>query len=480
MLNIKHNNRQWLLNTSLALAAAAMLNTSCGDDDTALPIDEVQPDNPAPVEQPSQPDNAAQTYTANIPATIGGESLSKAVAISGTTATGTFQTTEKIYVYNATKGTMLDGVLNPSDISTDGKKCSLSGSLTGTIDAGDQLTLLYNLTNLFSDPASCYFYYNSQSGTEVGLCDGGVATDVSATFSNNGVLSCESVVEFVLQQSVFRFKFQDGDGNAISVKNLDIKDNTKQAISQLYRPLDVSSRYGSSQIVVTPATATSDYLYVSVCIKETESDGSTLDFTVTDANNNIYTGTKSAPTGGFKNGKFYYNSSPITLTKQSTLVEPTITGTSTSANEYNCYDVRDANTNITISGISAGYYFWLDNAGTVTLDGLTAVAKQGSSYFLYSADKGDLNLILKGDNTISAADAGQAIFVDGTLKISGNGTLTVTTQYSRYGLYANNYKNGSNSDPQVLAAEGYAVTREIISNGSSTQTCKYTVTPTNN
>ena len=79
----------------------------------------------------------------------------------------------------------------------------------------------------------------------------------------------------------------------------------------------------------------------------------------------------------------------------------------------------------------------------------------------------------------------QAIFVDGTLKLSGSGTLTVTAKSdSRKGLwgesnYNDNGTSPSNSNPSVLAADGYTVTRsDMTNNGDGSYTWTYTVAPT--
>lgn len=251
------------------------------------------------------------------------------------------------------------------------------------------------------------------------------------------------------------------------------------AIAAYYYPMETegSKKYLVSQVTVTPAAATSDYLYVSLPIDENDKNYA-MNFTVTDADDNLYKGTKNAPSGGFVNGKFYHNSSAISLEKQAVLVEPTVTwtsvenGTAVEPDEYRRYDVYGPNwksSEITISGESTGYKFYMNNGATVTLDNLTAI--RDDDYFIYSA--GDLNLIISGSNSITCSDTEAIIEVVGTLKISGNGTLTVTANSSTLkGLYANNYKKGS-IDPSVLAAEGYTVTRSEI----GTNTWTYTVAP---
>lgn len=65
------------------------------------------------------------------------------------------------------------------------------------------------------------------------------------------------------------------------------------------------------------------------------------------------------------------------------------------------------------------------------------------------------------------------------LKLSGNGTLTVTTNSTTfYGLIANNYGWSGTPDASALAAPGHIVTRSAMTdNGDGTYTWTYTVMP---
>ena len=436
----------------------------------------------------------APTYTICIPASMGGDAQTRAVTFNNTstppTATGSFAASEPVYVYNETKGVMLSGVLHPSNISADGKSCNLTGDLTGTVDASDQLTLLYNM-NFFNDnPVYCCFDYYVQDGSESGVIDGGMATGVSATISGS-TLTTAATVTFAMQQAIFRLQFTDGT-NTISVNKLTIE-CTGLDIAAYYYPFEnESSRYSTEQISVIPTTPTSDYLYVAICINENASP-SGLTFTVTDDDGDVYTATKAAPSSGFKNGKYYYSSAATVLTWQMKLVKPTITWTSVADitekepdvyNEYNVYGPLNGEdwgpSEFTISGTSRGYRFYAFNGATIHLDNLDAI-KNDESDFIYSTnDQCELIIDINGANNITCKKADQAISSEGTLKLMGNGTLTVTANTSDlYGLYAKtNYQDGNNSDPSVLAAPGYAVTRSATTdNPDGTFTWTYTVRP---
>ena len=460
---------------ALTIAAAlTMLSTACTNDDSLL-ADEPQA-------------SAVKTYTVSIPATMAGDET-RAVTFdnSGETPTVTrgFLATEKIHVYNVTKGGALNGYLQPTNISTDGKSCTLTGTLTGSyaIEANDELKLLYNL----SHGSDTYFYYISQNGSQESLLDGAVAT-VTVSSYTGGVLTTTANASFLPVQSMFRFKFVDENNNAITVKKLKVE-SAGYNIAATYWP--IRNDNGANSIVVTPSSPTSDYLYMAMHIREDETP-TDLTFTVFDNNDKEYVGTRTAPTGGFKNGKYYYNTAPIQLTKQDTRIAPTVTWTSVkngaavSPDEYNCYSVlgplKEGSSiecnpaEITISGTSNGYRFRMEPGGTVHLNNLTATYDESGYQFISS--NGDLNLDINGTNSIAVRHS-QCIFVGGTLKLSGNGTLTTTTTSSgRYGIYGSANYNDNNSDFTVLAADGYTVTRSNRqNNGNGTYTLIYTVMP---
>ena len=461
------------------LAVAAVL-TACTNEDNF--INELLPNT----------GNEARTFTVNIPASMGEGATNRAVSFDNTstppTATGRFNASEKVYVYNETKGVLLSGVLNPTDISADGKSCNLEGTLTGTVDASDQLTLLYNMKIYDGNPAKWFFDYCFQDGSESGVVDGGMATGVSATISGN-TLTTATTVTFAMQQAIFRLKFTDST-NPITVKTLIIEYTGTDIASYYYPFADESSQYLKQSISVLPTTPTSDYLYVALGINES-AEPSALTFTVTDDDGDVYTATKAAPTSGFKNGKYYYSSDATVLTWQKKLVKPTITWTSVAdftekePDELNWYYVYGPwngegydPSEFTISGTSRGYRFYAFDGATIHLDNLDAI-KNDENDFIYTTNY-QLNLDISGTNTITCKTENQAIFSEGTLKLKGNGTLTVTAKtFDLYGLYSEtNYKSGNNSDPSVLAAPGYAVTRSATTdNLDGTYTWTYTVAP---
>jgi len=237
--------------SALAIAAALTAGfTACTSDDNIIsePV----------IEQP-----AVKTYTVTIPATMPSDSQTRAVSFDGTTSTSTFAETERVYVYNVTTDEVLGGYLQPSDISADGKKCNLTGTLTGTsaISGGDNLRLMYNLTSVETNKTddmhkgyTC-FYYGGQDGTQSGVLDGAEA-DVTVSSYTGGALTTTTTASFRNVQSMFRFKFVDGSSNPISVKVLQIT-TSSFGIRSFYFPIRTGAPFGQSGIMLNLPTGDS-------------------------------------------------------------------------------------------------------------------------------------------------------------------------------------------------------------------------------
>lgn len=463
-----------------------------------------------PIVNPTQP----KTYHVRIHASMG-DGTTRAVSFDGTTSNSFFTESEVVFVRNVTTNTLLaeydneeqklKGILTPTNISEDGKSCDFEGDIFGNPSVGNVLELVYNL-DMESD--NMFYNYEDQKCTASTVVDAALARlKVKAVDGEGNITFCQedgtddATAHFKNLQSMFRLQFEDADNKPISVRELTIT-SANNAIVAAYDGLGIfGGVYKFAPITVEPASATSDYLYVAVSFDESLTDGDVLTFTVTDARGDKYEGTKAAPTGGFKNAKYYYNSAPIQLALTEKFLGPDIEWTSVryipEPDEYNCFTVHGPVVNgdktpsaISLSGTSTGYWFWMDYGSTVTLNGLTATY---DGHEFISAAAGDLNLVVYGTNSISCKNNDQSVVANGTLKLSGNGTLTVTANsFSRYGLHASsNYHvkfydsvnqvwlESNNSDASVLAADGYTVTRsDRTDNGDGTYTWTYTVAPT--
>ena len=501
-MTMKRKNYIFSLGSALCMGAAALAMMACSSEDNIVK------NNP-------QQNAEVKTYTVNIPATFGDDAQTRAVDFdnSGTTPTAisSFATTDKIYVYKKSPstawlswnaGTSTLDYLSPSQ---NGASCTLTGDITGQFAEGDVLELYYNMNVLgFSgDPQKideCLFDYWGQDGTASGVADFAIATVKVKSIDAGVITFCQEAddtdetAHFENLSSMFRFKFTDGS-DPISVKRLGVG-STNPALLVAYFPMATTKcePLGTGYIPVTLATATSDYIYVGIGIDESSDNGDAMTFQVEGADGKVYTGTKAAPAAGFKKGKYYYSTSATTLAYQYTIQYPTITWTTPSTGiepDYGMYRFDSGNFDFTLSGTSSLVHFnmgiFAAANGTIRLNGLTATFDD----FDYIYNRGDLTLDITGDNTITCGNFPNCIVTEGNLKLSGNGTLTVTANDDEYcGLVDDyNYRPSDNSYDTTteldvsaaLAAPGYRVTRSARTYNSSegTYTWTYTVYPSN-
>ena len=487
---MKRKNYIFSLALALLMGTMTMSLTACSSEDNIV--------NSA--QQPAQ--GEVHTYTVSIPATIGGdEAQTRAVAFdnSGSTPaiTTKFVEDEKVYVYNNTTPALLGGYLVVKNVSADMKSCELQGQLTGTINPDDEVVLYYNL-NVINSPSDLsdvhyiYYNYNGQDGTAASCVDGAKATmKVKAIDASNNykmtfyavgdATKTQAKAEFDNLQSMFRFQFADATAptTPIKVKTLNIQ-SKNTALANRYYPLITTDPYYpvTGGIDITPETATADYLYVGLCIRELSAPDDVLYFWVTDDEGNEYRGSKSAPTGGFANGKYYYNSVPIALTKQPAKAAPVITWTNPSEavtpSEYT-YTFETAypgSADITIANASgkdycSGYAFDIKYNATIRLNAVNAIWNyQDSPFIKVSELQDDATLVLTGDNTISCNGNDYAIDCT-TLKLSCTGTsatltLKIKTPQGMYGgtnYYSAPYDSENDFVVSNLAANGYTVER---------------------
>ena len=475
-----------------ALTIAVALTTSftaCSNEDLTVET---------AIEQPK-----SQTFTLSVPATL--DNGTRAVSFNdGSTKSGTkpssdatFEEGEEVYVYNVTKGVVLNGSLTAENISEDGKSCDLTGTFRGEIEKGDELKLFYNMDLPYfeegEDPLGSHFGYGTQNGTADGVLDGGEAT-VTVSEDENGQKTT-SIASFQLLQSMFRFQFKEKRG--ITINSLIIKSKNNALVKSYYPLEDESNQNYNSNYNITFSGSSSKYYYVAMRIDESKSAGDMLKFIGFSQDSIEYKGTKSAPKDGFKNGKYYYSTSAIQMTKYP-LVEPDIDWINVreekqlSSEFRHCYDLFSTGTNqpaeIAISGTSNNWRFYAANDAIFHLNNLTALYDY-SGLFIRGIE--NLTLDIKGANSISCEDENfPAILAVSFLYLSGDGTLTVTSSNATCcgirGGYNYTPKNANNNYETTteldvtdqLAASGYTVTRSARQdNADGTYTWTYTVKP---
>lgn len=227
--------------------------TACSNEDTAT-------DNPF----------VANTYSLTINASKG-EDDTRALSLDGTKLNATWTVDEAVTVYNKTKSAELSGTLKAKKA---GSSTTLSGSLSGSIEVDDVLTLKFCSDN----------NYHSQRGTLdyiASHCDYATATVTVAAISGGNISIKESAAIFKNQQAIVKFTLKDkADGTT--------------ALNATKLVVTVGS---STTYTVTP-TATASDLFVA--IPGISGENVTLSATV---GSDTCTYNRTGVT--FENGKYY-------------------------------------------------------------------------------------------------------------------------------------------------------------------------------
>lgn len=169
-------------------------------------------------DQPIPP--AQKTFTLTVEAKkADGGAMTRALDLTGEgekTLTATWVEGDQVTVYNETKSETLGGYL---EAKSSGTETTLKGTLTGTIEAGDNLTLKF-----------CSPNYTSQDGTLEYIaanCDYAEAPITVSTISD-GVIKTTGNAIFTNKQAIVKFTLKDkADGTTLlSPSDLTVNDGT--------------------------------------------------------------------------------------------------------------------------------------------------------------------------------------------------------------------------------------------------------------
>ena len=149
-----------------------------------------------------------KTYHMTVTASKGGDNT-KDLTINGSTISATWAQGDTVTVYNVTKGAALTGTLSAQ---SSGDSTTLEGDLTGTIEAGDELTLKF-----------CSPDYSMQEGTLAYIaanCDYAEATVTVASVAGGEITASDAA--FVNMQAIVKFSLLDTGGTAINASVLSV------------------------------------------------------------------------------------------------------------------------------------------------------------------------------------------------------------------------------------------------------------------
>lgn len=216
--------------------------------------------------KPAEPAPQAPTFTMTVSAQKGGDATRGTLTDNSTTISSAWEADDEVSVYNVTKAAALTGTLKAQSA---GSSTTLSGELTGTVEAGDELRLSYKSAS-----------YNTQNGTLEGIaanCDFATAT-VNVTDVSGGSITTDAA-SFQSQQAIVKFTLKNSTGSDVL------------SATQLKVVAD------GNTYTITPASATS-ILYVA--LPGISSTAITLVATVSGT---TYVFSKSGVT--FADGNFY-------------------------------------------------------------------------------------------------------------------------------------------------------------------------------
>lgn len=400
----------------------------------------------------------APTYQVSIAAAIGNEAQTRAGAptkdetingweiidatratraVSYNSTTGAlesrFLTTDYIGVANMTTGTEAQSgyyqymFLRPD---AEGKTANLTGSLifmNGSnkeeVAVGQTLRLMYA-----NKEHSNIFIYRSQSGTLSSLndCDFALADVTIENISgdkDNGYTLTTSKASFVNAQSMYKFTFTGLDEGA-GIKTLTIHSAKGKLVTDYlpnYEGQSYEYVFGDITITLYDSQRSANgpgVVYAALRFQPVgEGQTDAVTFEVKDTNNKEYSVTKTAPAGGFQNGKFY--TSTIDLTDQNNVLSGNI--------DISTIDNAVIADGATLTGtLSGSHRISIADGASVTLNGVTLSSSAQAGIVC----KGSATINLMGTNSVCSTLSGCAGIQPGpagsTLTIQGSGSLTAT------------------------------------------------------
>ena len=284
------------ISTQAALFIALAAFSACSSEDSEM-ISELPT-----IEQ------TPQVYNLTIDASMGNDAQMRALELDGTKLVAKWKTGEIVEVR---KGPTLLGTLTVSNVSADGKSCTLSGTLTGTIDKHDNLRFFYHETSLVNE---------SQTGTLASAAESDYAlAAVTVKAVDGGDITLESAPSFKNQVAVLKITMKDGSANLLNATSLQI---TIGDIATPYTFSPTADTYTTNGDGVVYFALPSAYRFAynsGTSLDEAGLAAATVTFTAK-VGDDTYTATKTGYP--FAAGKYY--ATTLTMAKAYTLAESTV------------------------------------------------------------------------------------------------------------------------------------------------------------
>ena len=260
----------------------------------------------------------SHTYTFTIEATKAGESDTKALSVDGSTLSRTWGIADKVYVYNYKTWSLMEGYLQPQAADYGKTTATLTGTLTGKVNAGDGLRLYCHL----KDPSKRGMDYRGQAGTldnVSAIYDFGQG-DAVVKEVKGGVIVPEATTTFTSEQAIVKFVFKDKSGARIyptSLK-LDIQNANGDHYIKRWDGAEEGDPEGVLELTGINPSTTADGVYVAIRMRPDADETPTTKMIFEAEDGNFkYTG-EVAGRITFQNGKYYVRN--VTFKKNATYV----------------------------------------------------------------------------------------------------------------------------------------------------------------
>ena len=356
-----------------------------------------------------------QVYTLTIQAGMDSNAQTKALELDGTKLVAKWAEGDELTVQNLNTGAILGGTLTASNVSADGKKCTFSGTLTGTISPDDDLLLFYhNMVSLQNGTlASAAANDKANAMVKVATVEAGNITITGGTATFNTVTT------------ILKLTLKDGSSNALNATSLTISvDGVDFFSASPTAATYTANGNGVLYFVVPPKDDLASQMSVAkvgdlseVATWETNLETYPVTFTAT-VGSDTYTATKS----GYKLDRGKYYATTLTMAKET----PATDLSTISAN----YVAQDGE--VLTGTLANNVKISIADGATVTLKDVQ-INESGtwtSGNYAGITCAGNATITLEGTNTVKGFYEdypGIQVPVDKTLTIQGTGSLNASS-----------------------------------------------------
>ena len=268
---------------SLPIIMAAMMMAACSNEDVAEPMG----------------DNNAEPRTWQVSINAG-PATTRAISVGGNNGQTLYTNWDANDAVEVVKGSASVGTLNADVSAGNSAYATLTGTLTGTFNVGDAVTLYYHTAALD---------YTGQVGTLAGVSTNKsyltATSTVKSVDGDNKFLSMSDAA-FTAMQSYLELSFTDGT-NPISITRLDIWADGGNLVKT--KALDGTTTYATEAepLTITPASATNKLF---IALRDENGAANKYHFKATTSDNTyFYEGSKN-----LQYGKYY--TGPVAMYKQ--------------------------------------------------------------------------------------------------------------------------------------------------------------------